>query len=120
MSLEAGAELPERVAIIYGEVSSVRHCGVSDRGDVAVTKDEVVAVGPVGVLGGVREYMEIEGGEDVRHAKGSCGVPTPCGHEHGEDRFSNRLCFFFEHICLRIGKGHRAKNTTHGHAYRTQ
>jgi hypothetical protein len=71
VTLQARAEFTERETFFYRKISGMRHRGVTYRDNVAVAKEEAVAFCPIGILGIVREDVEIQRRENIGHAKGA-------------------------------------------------
>jgi hypothetical protein len=85
VALEAGAELAEGFELLQRKIPGAGQGGVKDRADVAVRKHQAVALRPKGLLGIVFQDMEIQGGENVRHAQGTRGVAGAGSHELLDD-----------------------------------
>ena len=70
---------------------------VPDRADVAVRKEEAIAVRVFGCFGIMsKDGGEVERGEDVRHPEGAGGVAGPRLEEHADEVLSDRVRFPFE------------------------
>jgi len=72
--LKTPSELAQRLQLFYGEIPSVRECGVLHRTNVTIRKHETIAIGPMRLLRVVAKNVEIEGGKDFRHIKRSGNV----------------------------------------------
>src|SRR3989338_6276872 len=106
MSLQTRAEFAKRHALFYGEISSMRHCGIAHRTNVAIGEKQPIPLLPIRIFRIVLQDMKVERGKNVGHAKRARGVPRLCFGEHLNDRSTNEICFLFDFFYFFIGYGH--------------
>src|SRR3989344_4457818 len=63
---------------------------------MTVGQDEAITLLPVGILGIVFKYEKIQGGENLRHAKGACRMSGSGRNKHLNDVLPNGVCYFLQ------------------------
>ena len=85
MALEARAECAQCQALRKRKVARMRHRGVAHGADVTVGEDKPIALFPCRILRVVIKDVEVQCGNNVRHAKRTRGVPRAGRNEHFHD-----------------------------------
>src|ERR1039458_6419681 len=85
MALIDRAEFPQRVELIFGSVSALRHHAVEHRRGMPFRKDEAIAIGPFGIRGIVPHHVEEQCNQDLHRGKRAARMPGLGVRNHLDD-----------------------------------